>query len=337
MLRLMLPIVSTAGLAGCAHEASTAPVPVAVPGMPSPELALQKSLDRISGFLGSLNERIPTPARQSVALATTPDRAMQRTPAPSARPETTPDTPEGAATSGSLHETIPPHAHEATPLYGKGVVWFGFGDGYARIRCTPGQVCIVRLQKGETMEADALAAEVGSGWRADLVRGTRGIHAGWAVVLTPSPSARSSVLRFTTNRRSYVLALEPSAPAMRIVAFTYSPNDPATQPDPQTEPAANAPVVAQTSPDFSYTISGPEAPFRPMRVYRDGGHTYIQFPPGGINSAPRLVVLAPAMTGTQPYRVIGDSYVVDRPVDDAMLIGAGAHAPVIRMTHGGKA
>lgn len=337
MLRLMLPIVSTAGLAGCAHEASTAPVPVAVPGMPSPELALQKSLDRISGFLGSLNERIPTPARRNVVLATTPVRVKPRTPGPSEHAETTPATGEVSGVSGPLHETIPSGVHEATPLYGKGVVWFGFGDGYARIRCTSGQVCIVRLQKGETMEADALAAEAGSGWRADLVRGTHGIHAGWAVALTPAPSARPSILRFTTNRRSYVLALEPSAPAMRIVAFTYSPNDPASQPEPPgSEPAATL-TARQAAPDFAYQISGPDVPFRPMRVYRDGGHTYIQFPPGGINAAPRLVVLAPAMTGTQPYRVIGDSYVVDRPVDDAMLIGPGAHAPVIRMTHGGKA
>lgn len=318
---VMLPLVILCSLAACSGEQSSPPVSVDVPGMPSPELALQKSLDRINGFLGSLNERIATPARSSFLLAITHDRPVVLAPAAPAVKQPPVTSAESAA--------------EAKPIRGRnGIVWFAFGDGYPRIGCVSGQVCIVRLQLGETMTAGALSLPEKSGWAADLVQGSHGIHAGWAVALTPSPNPRRAVLRFTTNRRSYVLLLDPSEATMRSVAFTYSAGDPASQPDPPPSPLA---MAQKNTPDFDYRMTGAQPTWKPMRIYREGGHTYIQFPPGGINAAPRLVVISPKSAATQPYRTVGDSYVVDLPVDDAMLIGSEAGSPVVRITHGGKA
>jgi len=112
----MLPLAGLAALSGCAGENTDTPVTVDVPGMPSPELALQKSLDRINGFLGSLNQRIDTPVRQTTALAVTPSRPINLV--PQAQAFSSPVTPPPAA------------PHEASPLAGKaGLTWFAYGDG----------------------------------------------------------------------------------------------------------------------------------------------------------------------------------------------------------------
>ena len=173
-----------------------------------------------------------------------------------------------------------------------------------------------------------------AGWRADVVRGTKGVHAGWAVAISATSQAAEAVLRLVTNRRSYILRLAPHAPSMRTVAFAYGANDPVSQPEPVDMPGARA--HDRSPPDFSYRMSGAEPSWKPMRVYRDGDRTYIQFPPGGINAAPRLVIVSPQASSVQDYATTGDSYVVNRPVDDALLIGREAGSPTIRIVHGGK-
>ncbi|MCI1374169.1 MAG: TrbG/VirB9 family P-type conjugative transfer protein [Acetobacter sp.] len=317
----MLPVASLVALSGCAGDNALTPVTVDVPGMPSPELALQKSLDRINGFLGSLNQRIDTPVRQTTALAVTPSRPIRLT--PQSQAPTQPASPIDSA------------AHEARPLQGKaGLTWFAYGDGYARLHCAPGSLCILRLQPGETVGNEAYSIEPKKGWRTDLVKGTRGIHSTWAMVLTPNTSAQRSVLHITTNRRTYVVVLDPTGPSMRSVAFSYASGDPHIQPDPPPSPEALAKL---NTPDFNYLMTGASPSWKPLRIYREGAHTYIQFPPDGINHAPRLVVLSPSNAGTQPYRTVGDSYVVDLPVGDALLIGNEPDSPTIRISHGGKA
>ncbi|AAW59687.1 Conjugal transfer protein TrbG (plasmid) [Gluconobacter oxydans 621H] len=316
----MLPLVGLAALSGCAGANTETPVTVDVPGMPSPELALQKSLDRINGFLGSLNQRIDTPVRQTTALAVTPTHPVDLV---------------AKATAASPIALAPTPAHESGALSGKaGLTWFAYGEGYARVHCAPGSLCILRLQPGETVASEALAVEPKAGWRTDLVRGTRGIHAAWAVALTPEPAATQSILRFATSRRAYVVVLDPTGPSMRSIAYSYASGDPQTQPEPPPSPEA---VAKRNTPDFDFHMTGSSPAWKPLRIYREGDHTYIQFPPGGINSAPRLVVLSPSTASTQPYRTVGDSYVVDLPVTDALLIGNEPGSPTIRISHGGKA
>lgn len=318
----MLIIAGISALTGCATSPPTAPVAVDVPGVPSPELALQKSIDRVHDFLGSLNERVDTPVRFTVALPTT-----------------------SLASPGSAAPALPvsyivnrptSSTAEAMPLYGRGgVAWFAFGDGYPRIHCAPGSSCVIRFAPGETVAQGAFDPEPAPGWHATLVRGTRGIHAGWAVVLTTDPNASQVVFHLSTNRRTYSMLLDPTPPSMRTVAFTYAPSDPMVQPQPPQGGAAGS-STPSGPPDFSYSVSGAKVPWTPIRVYADGAHTYIQFTAGAIAASPRLVVIAPAEASSQPYRVVGDSYVVDSVVTQAMLIGRSAGAPTVQITHVGK-
>ncbi|GBR16773.1 hypothetical protein AA105894_1655 [Asaia spathodeae NBRC 105894] len=96
--------------------------------------------------------------------------------------------------------------------------------------------------------------------------------------------------------------------------------------------------------DFGYVISGDEPSWRPMRVYNDGVHTYIQFPNAMRSSdAPSLLTLAHDGTWfSSPtkqlvnYRKEGDAYVVDKVFDRAELItGVGGSQERVVIVHKG--
>jgi type IV secretion system protein TrbG len=311
-----LPLLLLAsGLTGCGDGGDVQPVEVATPGLPSPELALQRSLDRVHGFMESLNQRLPTPARASVPLAVT--AAIPQ----SARPADVPQAPSPSFPAGT--------PHEASPLYGKGgIVWFGFGDGYSRVHCAPQSTCVIRLQPGENVDRSLASIGEQSGWRFTVIRGTRGIHAAPALVVDPSGNVEETVLHVATDRRSYAIGLVPGGPSMSTVAFAYAATDPKQQAEP---PIADAGTM---KPDFGFRITGPDVPWKPLRVYRDGGKTYVQFPPGGILTEPRVTILAPQHQTPEVRRSVADSYVVDGVVDDMLLsVGDGADRVTVRIQH----
>lgn len=314
-------------LAGCEAERVT-PVVLNVPGLPSPELALQQALDRTHGFMASLNDRIATPARQVLPLYTT-------------------NTDHGGPLV--LHpvgpntgiETKPSRDTEAAPRFLRsGATWFGFGDGYVRVHCRPGQICVVNLQPGERLKSSELQTDQEAGWTITAIKGTRGVHASWAVALTPHMEASVALLHIATTKRRYVLVLDPSGDTMQSVRFIYDDSDPKSQPEPSNLTAdgtiATAPSgqsLPSSAPDFGFIITGASTAWKPLRAYREGDRTYIQFPPGAVVARPRLVILAPSGAKADNYRAVGDSYVIDQRIEDALLIGPEPDAPSIRLTH----
>jgi|GEM_PF-3119113 len=314
-------------LAGCAPE-RTAPVALDVPGLPSPELALQQALDRTHGFMASLNERIETPARQTLPLYTTNDYHGGPL-------VLHPDSP----TSGAAPN--PARGAEASPRFLRtGATWFGYGDGYVRVHCRPGEICVVNLQTGERVTTSRLRTDQEAGWTVTIVKGTRGVHSSWAIALTPHMEATSVVLHIPTTKRHYVLVLDPAGDTMQSVRFIYDNNDAQTQPEPNPADIRAAPRAEGTgqrsssvAPDFGFVISGANPRWKPLRAYREGDRTYIQFPPGAIAARPRLVVLAPSGGKIGDYHTVGDSYVIDQRIEDALLIGAEPDAPSVRLTH----
>ena len=73
--------------------------------------------------------------------------------------------------------------------------------------------------------------------------------------------------------------------------------------------------------NFSYKISGPQMPWKPVRAFDDGTHVYIQMPAGmKASEAPALMVAAGSGSQMVNYRVRGDYYVVDRLFDQAVLV-----------------
>ena len=65
--------------------------------------------------------------------------------------------------------------------------------------------------------------------------------------------------------------------------------------------------------NFSYAVSGPKLPWKPVRAFDDGTHIYIQMPATTKSSeAPALLVAAGDGNEMVNYRVRGDYYVVDK-------------------------
>ncbi|MFT8722585.1 MAG: TrbG/VirB9 family P-type conjugative transfer protein [Acetobacter malorum] len=312
MKRCSVFLMMTMSLSGCGSAHDTDPVTVATPGLPSPEKALQESLDRVHAFMASLNDRLDKHVPINIPQVQTKLAVAASSPLP----------PQPSVQSDPTHRV-------AVPLPGKGgVTWFGFGDGTPTINCRYPDICILRLDRGETAVKSGLELGDSANWHVDLVRGGKGIHQGWAVAIDPGAQAAQTDMTLKGSLHTYNMILSAQGESMRTIAFTHAPGEPLSQPE----------IMPQHSmtgtPDFAYHMTG-SAPWKPMRVYREAGHTYIQFPPGGINAAPRLVVISPKATNAQDYAVVGDSYVVPRPVDDALLIGNGAQAPEIHITHGG--
>lgn len=323
-------LVALGILSGCAHDhdADTAPVRVNTPGMPSAELALQQSIDRVHGFITNMQQRLG----DDPALRIRPGVARSVTAvAPHAPLTVAGATAPGAATTTPA--AVAPVAHSATPITGKGgVTWFAFGDGTPTLTCHHPAICMIRLEAGETALASQITLSDTANWHTDLVRGTSGIHAGWALAIEPGPQARQAQLSLPTSRRVYNIALSAALPSMTTVAFTHAPTDPLSQP--AFAPASPLAAYDRSNPDFRYTLSGATPPWTPLRVYRDAGHTFIDFPQGQIVTRPRLVVLAPHVAQPNAYHVAGDSYVVDAVIDDLQLIGASTDQPTVRATYG---
>jgi type IV secretion system protein VirB9 len=323
---LLLPVM----LAACAT--THVDTIVDTPGMPNAELALQRSLDRVHGFLGELKDRIGAPAEQ-IAMAS----GAQLPAAPAPRASQAPASPIQLGVRQLLHD--------ATATTGKdGTVYFAFAGGTPRLRCRPGSVCLLRFAHGERLSLDDVRVEDATNWTVHIASAPSAQSQETVLAIMPKSGASATLLHVRSNLRGYHIALMPSNDAsMLLASFTYRHDDPSEQDDPGLAAAGVADAggaIRSTAPhygnpDFNYRILGSSPPWKPVRVYRDGGKTYVQFPRGGVLSAPRLLLSATTGNLTPiTYRIEGDSYVVDRILEDALLVaGTGSQQQTVLLRH----
>ncbi|GBQ81478.1 TrbG/VirB9 family P-type conjugative transfer protein [Asaia bogorensis] len=327
-----LLFISLTLLAGCAGSPDD-PVTVRVPGMANPEEQLDRALDQTRNFLVDFNGRLPTPARNTVALqlaAALPLHPVtsqpQAVPTPAWRESPIPTAaPLSAATRYSV------------PISGKaGVTWFGYADGTPRLGCASGAVCLIWLERGEKGTDDNIVLSPTSGWQAHLIAGAHGVHAAPAIALSASSNTQVTTLRVSTDRRTYIWLLDPSAPSMPRVRFVYGNTDPVSQPE--IAPPTTGPALQQTgAPDFGFTIEGPDVPWKPLRVYSEHGKTWIEFPPHGVVNNPDLSVIAPQRATPRLQHFVADTLVVEDVLTDFMLsAGPGATRSTLHIRHDGK-
>jgi type IV secretion system protein VirB9 len=98
--------------------------------------------------------------------------------------------------------------------------------------------------------------------------------------------------------------------------------------------------VANVDPaalNFSYSVTGPNVPWKPIRAFDDGVHVYIQMPAGMKTSeAPALLIDAGGGTQMVNYRVEGNYYVVDRLFNQAILVaGVGREQDRVTVSYSG--
>jgi type IV secretion system protein TrbG len=256
-----------------------------------------------------------------------------------------------------VREAIKEHAESGRwPMYKTDrEVLYAYDKGPASVvDCEPLRTTDIQLQGGETITDVAMgdterwmATPASSGDPSDPVP-----H----LAVKPQASGIATNLTIYTTKHIYHLSLR-SRPghAMQEVEFYY-PDElldamkkadataaqakagSGTEADP---PGAIVPV-ASVDPgqlNFSYTISGPQMPWKPVRAFDDGTHVYIQMPAGMKSSeAPALMVAAGSGSQMVNYRVRGDYYVVDRLFDQAVLVsGVGRQQDRETIAYSGNA
>jgi type IV secretion system protein TrbG len=249
-----------------------------------------------------------------------------------------PSAPLNAKEKSAAAEAAAWRNHNDKPSRGEdGVLRWVFGASLPSVVCSPLQVCDVTLQPGEVVNSIHVGDKVR--WQVMPAVSGLGTERTTHLIVKPTDAGLvSSMLVFTDKRTYSIKLISTQSQWTPLTAFNY----------PETAQSAWAAygatmgsgVTHDGSPlaqgggviDFNYSISG-SAAWRPVRVYAQGGKTYIEFPKAmQYGTAPALIGLAnDGGLFTSPseqmlrYRVVGDRYMVDGVLDRAELVtGVGS-------------
>jgi len=211
-----------------------------------------------------------------------------------------------------------------------GRVIFTFGETMPTIVCAPLRVCDIELQPGEKVLG---VPNVGDNVRWDISpshSGT-GADAQTHVIVKPHEVGLDTNMVISTDRRTYHLRLVSDvANYVSDVAFSYPSDDKkAWDAEISAVDAKKSDVVARLPPlsadkldfNFKITVTAGSPQWKPVRVFDDGAHTYIQMPKDmAATEAPVLVLLdSSGHEQLVNYRLSGDYFVIDRVIDSAAL------------------
>jgi type IV secretion system protein VirB9 len=150
------------------------------------------------------------------------------------------------------------------------------------------------------------------------------------VLVKPTRPNISTNLVITTDRRIYMLELRSGeTPYMPAVAWAY-PQPPASQR--QGTPAAPViPAVAVRS--YRYELTGDNPPWRPVSVYDDGRHVYVEFPRGIVQGEfpPIFVIGSDGEPQIVNSRIYQNVLIVDRLFGAAELRLGGDRQQTVRI------
>ncbi|MBN2907884.1 MAG: P-type conjugative transfer protein TrbG [Rhodobacteraceae bacterium] len=216
-----------------------------------------------------------------------------------------------------------------------GEVVYTFGQSLPTLVCAPLRACDVRLQPGEKVKRP-LAGDTSRWIIAPATSGRDGDET-THVVIKPKEAGLDTNLIITTDRRTYHIRLVSTKTQwMPAVSFTYPEDSERQWADfiarqeaqerlrrNRTLPGVGLSVDAL---NFAYDIEG-ESHWRPLRVFDDGVHTYIDLPREATHrDAPVLLVKDDGGDRLVNYRLKGARFIVDALFDEAVLIsGVGRH------------
>jgi len=219
------------------------------------------------------------------------------------------------------------------------------------VDCAPLRTTDIQLEPGETI------TDVASGdserWLVTPASSGDPRNPTPHLAIKPTAPGISTNLTIYTTKHIYHLMLRSRAGhEIQEVAFYY-PEDlqqtmqdadhtAATARDSQSQPDGVVASLASLDPgalNFSYAVSGPKLPWKPVRAFDDGTHIYIQMPATTKSSgAPALLVAAGDGSEMVNYRVRGDYYVVDKLFDQAVLVsGVGREQDRVSIRYTGAA
>jgi type IV secretion system protein VirB9 len=237
------------------------------------------------------------------------------------------------------------------PTYRTAVrVLYPYTDGAEPVvDCAPLRTTDLQLQPGETITDVALGDS--ERWMATPAASGDPRNAVPHLAVKPQLAGLETNLTIYTTKHIYHLLLRARGHALREVEFYY--------PDELLAAMRNADVAAKQAADpasdssssiaganvnparlnFAYTVTGADAPWKPIRAFDDGAHVYVQMPSGMKSSeAPALLINAGSGTQMANYRVAGNYYVVDRLFSDAVMVaGVGREQDRVTISYAGGA
>jgi type IV secretion system protein TrbG len=265
-----------------------------------------------------------------------------------------------AAQPAEVREAVKEHARKGKwPSYKTAAyVLYPYNEGGQPIvDCAPLRTTDLQLQAGETVTDLALGDQ--ERWMATPASSGDPRNPIPHVALKPQAPGIETNLTIYTIRHIYHLTLRSGARSMQEVEFYYPEELLAAMNDADVAGASakqeNARGVIDPSDDkgrgtiaavdpsrlnFSYEVSGPNVPWKPVRAYDDGSHVFIQMGTGmSTNDAPALLIGSGGGTQMVNYRVVdGDCYVVDRLFDKAILLsGVGREQDRVTIAYSGGA
>jgi type IV secretion system protein TrbG len=237
----------------------------------------------------------------------------------------------------------------ASMIDSDGRVIYRYGCGLPTVVCAPLRVCTVELQPGEHIQGDFQIGD--KRWNVDLAKYGAGDDATPVIVLKPTQSGLDTNLVLATDRRAYYVRLisEPDSYLARV-GFSYPDDDAAkwraqvaaqktSEVKPENASLDGVPsLIAVEKMHFNYRVSGGNKNIRPVRVFDDGVHVYMQMPEAMLHrEAPELRILGQNKKSGDDvnYRVQGQLFIVDELFEHAQLrLGTGKHAQKVDIRHG---
>jgi type IV secretion system protein VirB9 len=203
-----------------------------------------------------------------------------------------------------------------------------------QVYAVPGQITDIALEPGESLTgAGPIAAGDTARWIIGDTESGAGVTRRVHILVKPSRPGITTNLVVTTDRRTYMLELRSGdKPYMPAVAWAY-PQPPASQR--QSVPAT--PVIpAAAARNYRYSLTGTSnPPWKPVAVYDDGRHVYVEFPRGIVQGEmPPLFVIGPeGEAQIANSRIYQHILIVDRLFGAAELrLGSGDKQQTVRIT-----
>jgi type IV secretion system protein VirB9 len=297
---------------------------------------------------GCAAKQPPAPPPLNLAVLTPP---KTETPPPPTAAQILAEQPSEVRTAIEKHE----QSGEWPTYKTAGEVLYPYNEGTEPVvDCAPLRTTDIQLQPGETITDVAMGD--GERWMATPSASGDPRNPVPHLAVKPQLPGIATNLTIYTTKHIYHLLLRSRGRAMQEVEFYYPDEVLAAMKDGDS-PAAKSKEFATVNPlasdsdggvvkvsvnpgqlNFSYTINGPSVPFRPILAFDDGGHVYIQMPPGMKTSeAPALLIAANGGTQMVNYRVEGNYYVVDRLFQQAVMVsGVGREQDRVTIAYAGS-
>ncbi|MBA3069129.1 MAG: P-type conjugative transfer protein TrbG [Hyphomonas sp.] len=306
MTRLYLPSCALLLATACASVPSGVPV----------------SIDQQDYFAA---EQIADTAPRAVEVVETPvplPLPGQLKPLTPSTPSAKPVSPVSAISQGTRAARVEP-----TPDgYVNAVQIYPYTEGALyQLYTSPSQVSDIALQPGERLVSVSAGDTVR--WVVGDTQSGSGPAARAHVLVKPVAPGLTTNLMIATDRRTYHLELTSLETSYMAALSWHYPADALSDLNARNaraqiaESATVAPDMRLEDLNFDYQIEGARPAWRPVRVFDDGRHVFIQMPDGlSATDAPPLFVLGPrGEARLVNYRVKGSYYIVDYLFAEAEL------------------